>query len=95
MIQEVADKDANIIFGTVLDESLKEEIVITVIATGFDQRPEAPSQNKDDALPFPTFQGQWTRPAEISAHGQIKGGIGREFLKDQGRSIRGDKGCQT
>ena len=38
MIQEVADKDANIIFGTVLDESLKEEIVITVIATGFDQR---------------------------------------------------------
>ncbi|HOB21764.1 MAG TPA: cell division protein FtsZ [Bacillota bacterium] len=56
MIQEVADKDANIIFGTVLDESLKEEIVITVIATGFDQRPEAPSQDKDDALPFPTFK---------------------------------------
>jgi len=34
-ISEDADEDANIIFGTVLDESLGDEIRVTVIATGF------------------------------------------------------------
>lgn len=32
-----ADADANIIFGTVLDEKIKDEIRVTVIATGFDE----------------------------------------------------------
>ncbi len=41
MIQEAAHEDANIIFGAVLDESLGEEVKITVIATGFrNQMPE-------------------------------------------------------
>ena len=35
VIQEAAHEDANIIFGAVIDESLGEEIRITVIATGF------------------------------------------------------------
>lgn len=36
LIQEAADETANIIFGTVFDASLENEIRITVIATGFD-----------------------------------------------------------
>jgi len=36
MIQAEAHEDANIIFGTVIDENMKDEIRITVIATGFD-----------------------------------------------------------
>jgi len=35
MIQEEAHDDANIIFGAVIDEEMKDEIRITVIATGF------------------------------------------------------------
>ncbi len=35
LIQEEADEDANIIFGAVIDETLEEELSITVIATGF------------------------------------------------------------
>ena len=35
LIKEEAGKDANIIFGAVLDESLSDEIRVTVIATGF------------------------------------------------------------
>ena len=35
LIQEEADEDANIIFGAVIDETLEEELLITVIATGF------------------------------------------------------------
>jgi cell division protein FtsZ len=36
LVQAEAHEDANIIFGTVLDETMGEELRITVIATGFD-----------------------------------------------------------
>ncbi|MBU5438169.1 cell division protein FtsZ [Tissierella sp. MSJ-40] len=36
LIRQSVDQDANIIFGAGIDESLKDEIKITVIATGFD-----------------------------------------------------------
>ena len=36
LIRQSVDKDANIIFGAGIDESIKDEIKITVIATGFD-----------------------------------------------------------
>jgi len=35
IIQSAAHEDANIIFGAVLDEGMKDEVKITVIATGF------------------------------------------------------------
>ena len=35
LVQKSVDADANIIFGAVIDENLENEIVITVIATGF------------------------------------------------------------
>jgi cell division protein FtsZ len=37
IIRESADDDANIIFGAVIDESMRDEMKITVIATGFDK----------------------------------------------------------
>ena len=37
VIREAADEDANIIFGAVIDESMRDEMKITVIATGFDK----------------------------------------------------------
>jgi cell division protein FtsZ len=40
IIHDAADSEANIIFGAVLDESMKGAVKITVIATGFDKRPE-------------------------------------------------------
>ena len=35
IVQEAADEDANIIFGAVVDPTLKGRVKITVIATGF------------------------------------------------------------
>jgi cell division protein FtsZ len=46
VIQEASHEDANIIFGAVIDESLGEEIRITVIATGF---PVDDSQTVDES----------------------------------------------
>src|SRR5579864_6500538 len=41
IIHDAADPEANIIFGAVLDERMKGEVKITVIATGFDRQAEA------------------------------------------------------
>src|SRR5438270_540931 len=44
IIQSAAHADANIIFGAVLDEKMKEEVKITVIATGF--KTDAPQRRE-------------------------------------------------
>ncbi len=46
LIQRSVDPEANIIFGTVIDPEMQDEIKITVIATGFDQ----PDDNKSPLL---------------------------------------------
>jgi cell division protein FtsZ len=50
MIQEEAHDEANIIFGAVIDETMLDEIRITVIATGF-------GEGKDDRKPVITSSG--------------------------------------
>jgi len=43
IIQQAADADANIIFGAVIDDSLGDEVKVTVIAAGFSETPTAAS----------------------------------------------------
>ncbi|MBU1179522.1 cell division protein FtsZ [Patescibacteria group bacterium] len=45
IITQNADSDAKVIFGTVIDESLKDQILITVIATGFGTKKALPPKN--------------------------------------------------
>ncbi|MEX1155642.1 MAG: cell division protein FtsZ, partial [Chloroflexota bacterium] len=46
VIKEAADPEANIIFGTVIDDRMRDEVKVTVIATGFDatRKPRAPGR---------------------------------------------------
>src|SRR5699024_11003329 len=37
LVTSAADEEVNVIFGSVINENLKDEIVVTVIATGFDE----------------------------------------------------------
>jgi cell division protein FtsZ len=37
-----SDPEVNVIFGAIIDENMKEEIKVTVIATGFEHKPSAP-----------------------------------------------------
>lgn len=37
IVTSAADQEVNVIFGSVINEDLKDEIVVTVIATGFDE----------------------------------------------------------
>lgn len=47
LVQRSVDPEANIIFGAVIDETLEEDIVITVIATGFEDE----ERNKLGSMP--------------------------------------------
>jgi len=63
IIQSAAHEDANIIFGAVLDEKMKDSVKITVIATGFREVSRAHPRRAeahhsfaaahDDAMDFP------------------------------------------
>lgn len=67
LVQKSVDPDANIIFGAVINEHLKDEIVITVIATGFERglvpKPKFVEKTipvkRDDSFDksIPSFQG--------------------------------------
>ena len=69
-IRAAADPEANIIFGTSFNERLGEEVMITVIATGFDG-----SRKRDIAR-----HGQAAQPAEASA--SIRAPRERDFLEE-------------
>jgi cell division protein FtsZ len=53
LIQEAADDDANIIFGSVIDENMGDEIKVTVIATGFDRAAEKKKDVRAQEMPIP------------------------------------------
>jgi cell division protein FtsZ len=56
IIQSAAHEDANIIFGAVLDEKMKDAVKITVIATGFREVPRA--QRVPEAHSFAASHGR-------------------------------------
>lgn len=55
LIHEEAHEDANIIFGAVIDESMGDEVRVTVIATGFgkaaDARTHGHARQRDEQIP--------------------------------------------
>ena len=70
LIMEAADPDANIIFGAGIDETMGEEVRITVIATGFEKMPfpqkepaRKPREIEHERL-FGSFGTNFARPAE-------------------------------
>lgn len=54
IISQAADAEANIIFGAVIDDSLEDEVRVTVIATGFDQKTRSSKVIDIDVQPFNT-----------------------------------------
>ena len=63
IISDAADPDANIIFGVAFDESLDDEMVVTVVATGFgDVKNEI--DEKEDSAPVFELPDEDSAPAE-------------------------------
>jgi cell division protein FtsZ len=69
IIQEAAGDDAEIIFGAVHDSSMKEEVRVTVIATGFERDSD---MGPTDGVIRPDFRGRpsaESRPTSVSMYG--------------------------
>ncbi|MGC7845938.1 cell division protein FtsZ [Desulforudis sp. 1088] len=64
IISQAVDPDANIIFGAVIDETLNEEVRVTVIATGFESQF---GRRRDEDVPLKTVQRQADVDIEIPA----------------------------
>ena len=67
LVQEAAHPDANIIFGATFDDSLEDEIRVTVIATGFEEGGAAAQAAPAAAQAAPRAQGLFTGAAEKAA----------------------------
>ncbi len=74
LIMEAADPDANIIFGAGIDETMGDEVRITVIATGFEKSP------------FPTKEPA-RKPREIE-HERLFGSFGTSFARTETPATR-------
>ena len=67
LVLEAAHPDANIIFGATFDETLQDEIRVTVIATGFEEKPAEKAAEKPAAAPAAKPQGLFSGAAEKAA----------------------------
>ena len=56
LVQEAAHPEANIIFGAAFDDTLEDELRVTVIATGFDEKEEAAAAPAADMSQKPFSQ---------------------------------------
>ena len=65
VIQEAAGQEANIIFGTVVDESLVDEMRVTVVATGFSVNKEGKIETPKSEVTPVTKQEELNVPAFI------------------------------
>jgi cell division protein FtsZ len=80
IIKEMADPEANIIFGTVIDERMGDDLQITVIATGFDH-------NRQNVYPG--------AEASAETSGGLQAGLeNRDFMQElaRQRTAAGDQG---
>ena len=80
IISDAVDPDANIISGMVIDESMNDEMKVTVIATGFDQSRSRPSE-------LPAMMPMVRRP-EPSSRYEIRPPVA-ESRAPESRSERG------
>ncbi|WP_398573914.1 cell division protein FtsZ [Staphylococcus equorum] len=84
IVQDAADEDVNMIFGTVINPELQDEIVVTVIATGFEDKPSsqarkasntgfgtsATSSNSSKEDSFASNTANTSQPSESDSEGR-------------------------
>src|SRR5690554_3292972 len=75
IVATAADQDVNMIFGSVINEDLKDEIVVTVIATGFNEEMQQAKSAKNMA-------------AQVKQHpGRRESRRDEEYVAEQGRPL--------
>jgi cell division protein FtsZ len=68
IVASASDQEVNMIFGSVINEDLKDEIIVTVIATGFNEE---------------VIQPKATRPTFVQANKAAAGNVKREQKREE------------
>ena len=79
MISKEASPDANVIWGVAFDDSLDDEMRITIIATGFDKKVGEDNNGGNDAVPTP----EPVKPVEVPAEIKDEAPVVAEAVKDE------------
>ena len=91
LVQRSVDPEANIIFGAVIDESLEDDLVITVIATGFEKEAKAGANvpvgeivskawdKKINSIPTPTESSNSSNDLDIPSFLRKNKGINKNI----------------
>ena len=78
LVQQAADPDALIIFGAAFDETMEDEIRVTVIATGFEEREEGMPNKPFTAAAEKKAESQTAQAAPQDKPSEAKGGPDEE-----------------
>jgi cell division protein FtsZ len=70
LVHDAADEEAEIIFGSLIDENVSDEVKITIIATGFQHR--GAEARRPVAAPAHAVTRPAAAPAEPAAHGPVR-----------------------
>lgn len=62
IVASASDEDVNMIFGSVINDNLKDEIIVTVIATGFNEEPLSTRTTRSGGFGAGRQQQQPTQP---------------------------------
>ena len=78
VVRAAANTDINTIFGSVINENLSDEVIVTVIATGFDK---AKQKEIDESLEKPVYSN-----VSQNTHRATRSEESRSFSKDESTS---------
>lgn len=88
IVASASDQEVNMIFGSVINEDLKDEIVVTVIATGFNEEAVQPKQTR------PSFGGMKPNTNNVSQQTAPKREPKREEPQQQEPSRTSGQGME-
>ena len=86
LVQRSVDPEANIIFGVVTDESLGDEIVITVIATGFEKTEDLSAMGVE-SLVNKAWNGKINSIQQQTPNKEQQGDLDPSFLRKKGNKV--------
>src|SRR4030095_3440004 len=72
LVHDAADEEAEIIFGSLIDDNVADEVKITIIATGFQRHAAEVRRAAPAATHMPTRQSAPAPAAEPAVHGPVR-----------------------
>lgn len=72
IVASASDEEVNMIFGSVINENLNDEIIVTVIATGFSEDVISQQQRQQNSRPMGTVRGGQTQQPQVPIRERVQ-----------------------